>query len=67
MPRPWTVLKHDPLRKLESNLWEVEGELPGMPLRRRMVLVRLSDGRLVIHSPIACDDATMRRCNDASE
>ena len=60
MARPWTVLRHDPLRKLAENLWEVVGDLPGMPLTRRMTVVRLGSGELVIHSAIACDPATMR-------
>ena len=27
MPRPWTVLPHGPLEKLEPNLWAVEGTI----------------------------------------
>ena len=48
MPRPWTVLPHGPLEKLEPNLWAVEGTIP-MPageLSRRMCIARLGDGRL---------------------
>ncbi|NUN15135.1 MAG: hypothetical protein HUU55_16020 [Myxococcales bacterium] len=54
-PRPWIVLPHRPIEKLEDNLWVVNGDLPGMPLTRWMTLIRLADGRLVIHG-VACVD-----------
>jgi hypothetical protein len=44
--RPWTVLPHDPIAKLEPDLWCVAGSTP-MPLNRRAMIVRLSSGRLV--------------------
>jgi hypothetical protein len=57
----WTVLPHGPIEKLEKNLWRVEGNLPrNPPLRRVMTVVRLTDGRLVLHNPIALDDAEMK-------
>jgi hypothetical protein len=56
----WTVLDHGPLEKLESNLWRVEGDLPGMSMRRVMTLARMSDGRLVIHNGVALEDGLMR-------
>jgi hypothetical protein len=49
---PWRVLPNGPLEKLEDNLWEVEGTIPGMPLNRRMTLVRLADGSIVVHNAI---------------
>jgi hypothetical protein len=51
-PRPWTVLPHGPLEKLEENLWAVTGALPRGPLGRRMAVVRLGDGRLVFHNGV---------------
>lgn len=56
----WKVLPHGALERHESNLWSVEGSLPRMKLCRRMVLVRLDDGRLVIHSAVALPEARMR-------
>jgi len=56
---PWNVLPHGPIEKLEPNLWRVEGTLPRMALRRVMTLVRLEDGRLVVHSAIALDEGSM--------
>jgi hypothetical protein len=53
----WTVLPHDPIEKLEQNLWRVEGRVDR--LTRVMVVVRLGDGRLVIWNGIALDDAEM--------
>ena len=55
----WSVLPYTPIVRLEENLWTVEGEVPSMPLRRRMTVFRLSDGRLIIHSAMALDDDDM--------
>ena len=56
----WKVLPHQPLRQLEDNIQVVDAKLPGsMPLERRMTVVRLRDGRLVVHNAIALDDASM--------
>lgn len=55
----WRVLPHDPIERLEPDLWRVEGALERMPLRRVMTLVRLGDGRLVIHNAMALGDAAM--------
>lgn len=49
---PWRVLPNGPLEKLEDNLWEVEGSMPGSPINRRMTLVRLQDGSIVVHNAI---------------
>jgi len=53
------VLPHGPIEKLSENLWWVQGSLKGMSLKRVMVIVRLNDGRLVIHSGIALEEAAM--------
>jgi hypothetical protein len=58
-PRPWTALPHGALERHEQNLWSVEAPVPGLPLRRRMALVRLRDGRVVIHSAIALEEPAM--------
>lgn len=56
----WKVLPHQPLRQLEDNLQVVDANLPGgVPLERRMTVVRLRDGRVVVHNAIALDDASM--------
>ncbi|HEY3494389.1 MAG TPA: hypothetical protein VGK73_06875 [Polyangiaceae bacterium] len=60
MTRPWTVLEHSPLQKLEDNLWEVEGAVPGFPMRRRMALIRLSDGSIVVHNAICLGEEAQR-------
>jgi hypothetical protein len=56
----WTVLDHGPIERLAENLWWVQGALPGMSLKRTMVIARLSDGRLVIHNGIALEPAAMQ-------
>lgn len=58
-PRPWTVLPHEPIRKVEENLWTVEGALPRGPLRRRMAIVKRTDGRLVFHNGMPLQEPAM--------
>lgn len=57
----WQVLPHGPIEELTENLWRVEGNLPHFSMRRVMTVVRLSDGRLVIHSAIALDESSMKK------
>jgi len=54
----WTVLPHDPIEKHAENLWSVSGNMPGGN-QRRMTIARRADGGLVIHNPIALNDAEM--------
>lgn len=54
----WHVRPHEPMQALARNLWRVEGALDGMPLTRQMVVVQV-DGRLLLHSAIAMDEAGM--------
>jgi len=65
MPKPfteWTVLPHGKLTRLDDNLLSVTGDLhmPVGDFPRRMTVVRLHDGRLVVFSAIALDDDEMR-------
>ncbi len=59
--RDWRIHPHGAIRALESNLWTVSGEIPGLPiaLRRTMTVVQLTDGRLVLHSAIALAPTAM--------
>jgi hypothetical protein len=59
----WTVLPHSRLTRLEDNLLCVTGVMHMPPMgevERRMTVVRLADGRLVIWSAIALDEAEMQ-------
>jgi hypothetical protein len=56
----WTVVPHRPLEKLESNLWRVEGDLPGGDGTRVMTIVKLASGGLVIHNAIALEEDQMK-------
>jgi hypothetical protein len=58
-PRPWIVTPHGPLRKLEPNLWTVEGRLPGATITRRMAIVRRRDGTLVFYHAIPLEERTL--------
>jgi hypothetical protein len=54
----WKVLPHEPIQRLEENLWYVRGMLGR--IQRMMAVARLSDGRLVVYNAIALDEAEMR-------
>jgi hypothetical protein len=56
----WKVLPHDPIERLTENLWWVEGDLEGPPVRRTMFVARLGDGRLVIHNAMALREVEMQ-------
>jgi hypothetical protein len=58
-PSEWKVLSHEPIVKLSDNLLWVRGALPGMSLKRVMVVVRMAEGRLLIHNGIALDEGSM--------
>lgn len=57
----WIVLEHGPLQQLADNLWRVQGAVPGMSLKRTMTVVRRADGSLLLHSPIALDQAAQQQ------
>jgi len=60
VPRPWTVLPHRPIEKLQENLWSVEADLPRGPFKRRMGIARLASGELVFLNAIALDAPSMK-------
>jgi hypothetical protein len=55
----WKVLPHGPLNALAENLWWVQGDIPHMQLKRTMLVARMRDGDLVLHSAIAMDETGM--------
>jgi hypothetical protein len=68
MPRDdWSVLPHGPLEAVADNLWQVTGDLPGMPLKRVMAVVRLSDGRLLVHGAMALREESMKELERLGE
>jgi hypothetical protein len=64
MPKPfteWKVLEHGALTPLDDDILSVDGTIP-MPvgnMHRRMTVVRLRDGRLVIYSAVALNEDEM--------
>jgi hypothetical protein len=58
-PRPWTVTPHDPIEKLDDNLWAVESPVPGLPIRRRMCIIKRADGQLVFLNAVPLDDKSL--------
>jgi hypothetical protein len=62
----WKVLPHGKLTPIDDNIRTVEGTIR-MPLgdfNRRMTVVRLHDGRLVIFNGVALDEEQMRVLED---
>jgi hypothetical protein len=59
----WTVLPHGKLTRVEDDILTVTGELEMPPMgkvQRRMTVVRIGDGRLVVYSAISLDENEMR-------
>jgi len=63
-PRPWIVTPHDPIEKLEDNLWTVAGEIPGLRVTRRMSIIRLSSGDLMFFNAIPLRDEVLEEVRD---
>ncbi len=62
------VLPHSPIDELAPNLWHVTGFLPAKGhAPREMVLYKLSDSTLLIHSGIALDEAGMMQLESLGE
>ncbi len=63
IPRPWIVTRHDPIEKLDDNLWLVRGDLPGLSksagFSRAMHIIKLSDGRLAFHNAVPVDETAL--------
>ena len=64
--KQWKVMPHGKLTQVDENILTVVGELhmPLTDLPRRMTVVRLNDGRLVVFSAIALDEDEMRALED---
>jgi hypothetical protein len=61
-PRPWTVVPHGPLEKIDENLYAIESSVPGIPgLGRRMAIVRRSDGGLLFFNAIPVGEEALER------
>lgn len=59
-------MNHQPLRPLTDHLWVAERpqKFYGLPVGTRMTVIRLADGKLLLHSPVALG-AELRRALDA--
>lgn len=62
----WQVLPHGRLAQLDDDVLSVTGQIhmPLVEFQRRMTVVRLRDGRLVVFSAIALDEGEMRQLED---
>jgi hypothetical protein len=57
--REWTVVGHEPIEKVDDNLWLVQGMVPGASFPRRMCIVRRSDGTLLFFHAIPLEEAAL--------
>lgn len=57
----WKILPHRDIEAFSEHLWQIEGDLEHLPIGRRMVMVRMDDGRLVIHNAICVSEQCMAR------
>lgn len=60
-PRPWIVMPHGPLTRIDDNIWAVDSVVPGIPgesFPRKMTAVRLGDGSLLLHNAVPLDEPT---------
>jgi hypothetical protein len=57
------VQPHGPLIQLASNLWYVQGtiRMPLGTIKRNMIVYRLADGQLLLHSAVALDGSGRHR------
>jgi hypothetical protein len=62
--RPWTVTPHKPIERHDDNLWSVESMVPGLPISRRMMIVKRSDGTLLFFHAIPVDELTLLQIRD---
>lgn len=59
----WTVLPHGRLHRIEDSILIVTGtvKMPIGTFERRMSVVRLKDGSLILYSPVALDEEQMQQ------
>lgn len=55
----WKVGPHGPLEKLSERLWRVEGDVPGIPMKRVMTIAKRADGSMIVHNAMALGDKEM--------
>ncbi len=53
------IFPHGDLTELAPGLWQITGSLGRSPIPRNMVVYRLPDGGLLLHSVVALDEAGM--------
>jgi hypothetical protein len=58
--KQWKVLPHGRLTEVDANIWTVTGEIHiPVAFPRRMTVVRLKDGRLLVYNAIALNEDEM--------
>ncbi len=62
----WRVLPHGPVEALAGGVLRVEGDVPGMKIRRQMIVVVERDG-LLVHNPMCLDEAAMASLRSKGE
>jgi hypothetical protein len=57
--RPWIVTPHQPIEKHDDNLWSVQSMVPNVPISRRMVIVKRTDGTLLFFHAVPLEPPAM--------
>jgi hypothetical protein len=57
--RKWMITPHEPIEKLDDNLWTVQGNVPGASFPRRMCIVRRTDGTLLFFHAIPLNEEAL--------
>lgn len=57
--REWTVTQHEPIEKIDDNLWAVQGLVPGASFPRRMCIVRRGDGTLLFFHAVPLEERAL--------
>jgi hypothetical protein len=56
-----SVHPHEPIVELSENLWCVQGDVPGAPIKRRMTIAKRVNGDLIVHNAMLLRKADMKR------
>lgn len=68
MEQKQKILPHGDFKKLSDRLWILEGTLPHKnPIPRNMIVYKLKNGKLWIHSPIALDEKRQKDLENLGE
>ena len=57
--RPWTVLPHSQIEKIDDNLWGIDSYVPGARIPRRMCIIKRTDGSLLFFHAVPLEESVL--------